>query len=55
MMRDYDFMLTEEQRELRDLVEEFAQNEVKPICREAVPAMADAGGGHMVACHLFDE
>ena len=27
----------------------------KPICREAVPAMADAGGGHMVACHLFDE
>ena len=35
MMRDYDFMLTEEQRELRDLVEEFAQNEVKPICREA--------------------
>ena len=25
MMRDYDFMLTEEQRELRDLVEDFAQ------------------------------
>ena len=35
MMRDFDFMLTEEQRELRDLVEDFAQNEVKPICREA--------------------
>lgn len=35
MMRDYDFLLTEEQRDLRDLVESFAQNEVKPICREA--------------------
>ena len=22
---------------------------------DPVPAMADAGGGHMVACHLFDE
>lgn len=34
-MRDYDFMLTEDQRELRDLVSEFAQKEVKPVCREA--------------------
>lgn len=30
---DFDFMLTEEQIELRDLVREFAQNEVKPTCR----------------------
>ena len=34
-MRDYDFMLTEDQRELRDLVSEFAQKEVKSVCREA--------------------
>lgn len=34
-MRDYDFMLTEDQRELRDLVSEFAQKEVKPVCKEA--------------------
>ena len=34
-MRDYDFMLTEDQRELRDLVSEFTQKEVKPVCREA--------------------
>jgi len=26
----------------------------KPICREVVPGMHDAGGGHMVRCHLFD-
>lgn len=34
-MRDYDFMLTEDQIDLRDLVSDFAQNEVKPVCREA--------------------
>lgn len=27
----------------------------KPVCREAVPPMTDAGGGHMVCCHLFSE
>ena len=32
-MTDFDFMLTEEQIGLRDLVREFAQNEVKPTCR----------------------
>lgn len=30
---DFDFMLTEDQIELRDMVREFAQNEVKPTCR----------------------
>ncbi|MCI8419304.1 MAG: ABC transporter ATP-binding protein [Oscillospiraceae bacterium] len=27
----------------------------KPVCREAVPPMTDAGSGHMVCCHLFSE
>ena len=27
----------------------------KPVCREAVPPMTDAGGGHMVCCHLDSE
>lgn len=35
MMKDYDFMLTEEQIELRDMVREFAQKEIKPRCRVA--------------------
>lgn len=34
-MRDYDFMLTEDQIDLRNLVADFAQNQVKPVCREA--------------------
>lgn len=25
----------------------------KPVCLETVPQMHDAGGGHMVACHLY--
>lgn len=25
----------------------------KPVCSEKVPQMHDAGGGHMVACHLY--
>lgn len=35
MMTDFDYMLSEEQIELRDLVRDFAQKEVKPRCREA--------------------
>ncbi|MCI2106083.1 MAG: acyl-CoA dehydrogenase family protein [Intestinimonas sp.] len=34
-MTDFDFMLTDEQTELRNLVRDFAQKEVKPVCREA--------------------
>lgn len=30
-----DFMLTDEQKELQKLVRDFAQKEVKPVCREA--------------------
>ncbi len=35
MMEEYDFMLTDEQKDLRTLVREFAQKEVKPQCRIA--------------------
>ena len=35
MMNDYDFMLTQDQLDLRDLVHDFAQNVVKPVCRVA--------------------
>ncbi|UHR03226.1 acyl-CoA dehydrogenase family protein [Peptoniphilus sp. GNH] len=34
-MNDFDFMLNDEQIELRNLVREFAQKRVKDICREA--------------------
>ncbi len=27
----------------------------KPVCREAVPELTDAGGGHMVCCHLYSK
>ena len=33
-MTDFDFMLTEEQIELRNLFRDFAQKEVKEPCRE---------------------
>ena len=33
-MTDFDFMLTEDQVELRDMVRDFAQKEVKPTCRK---------------------
>ena len=26
----------------------------KPICSEVKPELRDVGGGHMVACHLYD-
>lgn len=26
----------------------------KPVCSEQAPVMKDAGGGHMVACHLYE-
>lgn len=32
---EFDYLLTPEFREVRDIVRDFAQNEVKPICREA--------------------
>ena len=35
MMTDYDFMLNEDQIELRNLVREFAEKEVRPTCRIA--------------------
>ena len=35
MKNDFDFMLTEEQIELRAMVREFAQKEIKPRCRVA--------------------
>ncbi len=35
MMNDYDFLLSDEQKDIRNLVRDFAQNEVKPACREA--------------------
>lgn len=35
MLSDYYFMLTDEQKELHKLVSDFAQNEIKPVCREA--------------------
>ena len=34
-MRDFDFMLTPDQIDLRNMVSDFAQKEVKPVCREA--------------------
>ena len=34
-MKDLEFMLTEDQLSLRDMVREFAQKRVKPICRVA--------------------
>ena len=33
-MTDFDFMLTQDQIDLRDMVREFAQKEVKPTCRK---------------------
>ena len=27
----------------------------KEICKEKMPALADIGGGHFVACHLYQE
>lgn len=35
MQSDYDFMLNEDQIAIRDLVRDFAQKEVKEVCREA--------------------
>ena len=35
MINDYDFMLTQDQLDLRNLVQDFAQNVVKPVCRVA--------------------
>ena len=32
-MTDFDFMLTEDQIGLRDMVRKFAQEKVKPTCR----------------------
>ena len=34
-MKDLEFMLTEEQIELRNMVRKFAQEQIKPICRIA--------------------
>lgn len=32
---EFDYLLTKEQKELRDIVRDFARNEVMPVCREA--------------------
>ena len=34
-MKDFDFMLTEDQISLRDMVREFAQKKVRPACKKA--------------------
>ena len=35
MLDDYDFLLSEDQKSLRDLVRDFALNQVEDVCREA--------------------
>ena len=34
-MKDFEFMLNEDQLSLRDMVREFSQKRIKPLCREA--------------------
>ncbi|MCI7238985.1 MAG: acyl-CoA dehydrogenase family protein [Anaerococcus sp.] len=38
MLKDYEFMLSDEQLDLRDMIRDFAQNKVKDVCIEAEKA-----------------